>query len=169
MYKKLFQPHDYLAILTAALIIDMIVLFRVVLRQIQFHSLNQWYKQFGLSAILADVLSIVIGIILARFIYPYLFHQYSLSLFIIVTCFIQLGHDLLFSFLLSFIPKGKSNIIDVFKDYVKEVGPTILVADSAMMIFTILLANQLVNWSFNSNLILLIVSLYILPYLLHSI
>lgn len=172
MFKPLIgcnNIQDYLSILTAALIIDIIVLLRIVFGQIRFHSLNQWYKKFSIFAILADVLSILIGIIITRFIYPYIFNQYSLLLFLLLTCFVQLGHDLLFSFLLSFIPRGKSEILDVFKSYVKEVGPKILLADSAMMIFTILLANQLVNLSTNSNIILLIISLYVLPYILYSI
>jgi hypothetical protein len=161
--------QDYLPILTAALIIDMVVLLRVVFRQIHFNSLDQWYKRFGIFAIIADVLSIMIGIIIARYVYPYLFNEYSLLLFILLTCFVQLGHDLLFSFILSFVPIGKSEIIDVFKKYIKEVGSTILLADSAMMIFTILLSNQLVNWSTNANIILLIIAIYILPYILYSI
>ena len=66
---------DYLPIITAALIVDMIVLSRVVSGYINIKSLNQWYNKFGLFAIIADVLSIVIGIILARFIYPFIFYN----------------------------------------------------------------------------------------------
>lgn len=169
MKTNILHTLNYLPILNAALIIDMIVLLRIVFGQIRYHSLNQWYKKFGIFAILADVLSIMIGIIITKFIYPYIFDHYSLLLFMLLTCIVQLGHDLLFSLLLYFIPRGKSEIMDIFKNYIKEVGSIILFADSAMMIFTILLANQLIHWNMNTNIILLIISLYILPYILYSI
>jgi hypothetical protein len=60
-------------------------------------------------------------------------------------------------------------MLDVFKDYGDEVGATILLIDAAMMISTVLLASWFVGFSQNANIILLIVALYILPYLLYSI
>jgi hypothetical protein len=57
----------------------------------------------------------------------------------------------------------------VFKDYGKEVGGAILLADSTMMVSTILLGSFLATLSTNSVIIVLIVSAYILPYLLYSI
>jgi uncharacterized protein YacL len=88
--------NDYLPIITAALIVDMVILFRIIFGHIKIKSLNEWYNKFGLLAVVADVLSIVIGIILARFIYPFLFTEYSLIFFLILICFIQVTHDLLF-------------------------------------------------------------------------
>jgi len=57
----------------------------------------------------------------------------------------------------------------VFKDYAQEVKGLILLVDGLMMISTVLMASYLKSLSFNSNLIILIASLYILPYLLYSI
>ena len=68
--------NDYLPIITAALIVDMVILFRIVFGYIKIKSLNEWYNKFGLLGVVADVLSIVIGIIIARFIYPFLFTEY---------------------------------------------------------------------------------------------
>ena len=161
--------NDYLPILTAALIVDMIVLFRIVTGKINIISLNQWYNKFGLGAVIADVLSIVIGIILARFLYPFFFSEYSLIKFILLTCAVQITHDISFAVMFNIFPRNSSAILDVFKDYAKEVGFTILVADAIMMISTILLGSYLASLNTNSVIIILIISLYILPYLLYSI
>jgi len=160
---------DYLPIITAALIIDMIVLFRMVFGYINIKSLDTWYNRFGLLAVIADVLSIVIGIIISRFLYPFFFKEYSLFLFLILICIVQVTHDLSFAFFFNSISKGKSDILDVFKDYVKEVGATILFADALMMVSTIILASYIATFKTNNIIILLIVSLYILPYLVYSI
>lgn len=156
-------------ILIAALLVDMVVLVRVVFGSIHIKSLNNWYKQFGVLAVAADVLSIVIGIILARFLFPFFFKTYSLIPFLLLTCVVQLLHDVSFYFFFTSVPRNFSAILDVFKDYAKEVGGLILLVDGLMMISTVLIATYLKSLSFNTNIIILIVSMYILPYLLYSI
>jgi hypothetical protein len=166
---KFDEVGDYLPIISAALIIDMIVLLRIVFGYINIRSLNEWYNRFGLLAVIADVLSIVIGIIIARFLYSFIFKEYSLILFLLLTVFVQIIHDLSFAALFNSIPRNKSSILDVFKDYAKEVGVTILFADALMMISTILLGSYLATLKPNNNIIIFIISLYILPYLLYSV
>lgn len=161
--------RDYLPLITAALIVDMTILVAVVFGYIQSKYLNEWYNKFGLLAVIADVLSIVIVIILARYLYPFLFTKYSLLFFLVLICFLQVTHDSLFYLFFQSIPRNKSDILDVFKDYATELGYKILVADAMMMISTILLGSYLATMKTNSNIIILIVSLYILPYLLYSI
>jgi hypothetical protein len=161
--------RDYLPILTAALLVDMVVIIQVVFGAIRFKSLNAWYNQFGFLAVLADVLSIAIGIIIARFVYPFVFQQYTLFAFLALTVAVQMTHDILFSQLVAAIPRKASAIIDIFKEYATEVGPQILLADASMMVGTILLAGYLASFSLNTQIIVLIVAAYILPYLLYSI
>lgn len=161
--------NDYLPIITSALIVDMTILLQIIFGYIKIDSLNNWYKKFGFLAVVADVLSIVIGIIIARFIYPYIFKEYSLITFLFLTCIVQLTHDIIFSKIFYSVPIGKSKILDIFKDYANEVGTKILLADSLMMISTIILASYLANYDTNINIVILIVSFYILPYLLYSI
>jgi hypothetical protein len=160
---------DYLPIITAALIVDMVIIFSMDLGYTRVASLTAWYESFGGLAVLADVLSITIGVILARFAYTTVFSKYSLPVFLAVTCAVQVTHDLLFTGVIYGIPRGNSRMLDVFKDYGDEVGATILLIDAAMMISTVLLASWFAGFSQNYQTILLIVALYILPYLLYSI
>jgi hypothetical protein len=160
---------DYFPIIIAGLIVDMFVLCLVLVGYINVKSLNQWYNNFQLLAVVADVFSIVIGIIIARFIYSFFFKSYSLMTFLILVCGVQLVHDLLFAAFFNGVPRNKSKILDIFKDYAKEVGFKILGVDALMMIGTVLLGSYLATWSFNSMIILSIVCMYILPYLLYSI
>ena len=67
---KFSNTSDYLPILNGAIIADLIVLF-IVYYTPYFNSffLKKWYESYRLSAVIADVLILVIGIILARFIF----------------------------------------------------------------------------------------------------
>ena len=160
---------DYLPLLNGAIITDLIVIGRVVFGLLKSKTLIAWYNLYGLSGILADVLSLMIGIIIAAFIYPFIFKKFGLLNFIIIAVIVQVCHDLLFAAFFKNVRRGSSRILDTFKDYANELGFKILIADALMIISTILLATLFTNLSTNANIIILIVSLYLVPYFLYSI
>lgn len=162
------DTSDYLPMLNAVLITDLIVIAFLLMGFIQSKVLKAWYTNFNLSAVIADILIIFIGILIARFLYPYIFAQYSLWKFIGLAVVIQIIHDILFYLLAKSVPRGQSKIMDVFKDYGKEKGSGAIMADSTMMITAILIASFLKEKSLNTNLITLVVSVYIVPYMIYS-
>jgi hypothetical protein len=166
---KFSNIQDYLSIFTSALIVDLFVIFLSIIGFIKSKTLKEWYHKYQVSAVIADVLSIFIGIISARIIYSIFFKEYNLLYFIIVAVLFQLFHDLCFALFFNSIPRGKSKILDTFKDYANELGPTILLADASMIIGTIILAGILSNFDFNINLFVMIISLYIMPYFLYTV
>ena len=80
--------------------------------------------------------------------------------------FIQIIHDLLFGYFIFF--KSQSPILTIFKLYAKENGFYIILADSLMIISSILLMTCLKKFSLNVKLFTLILALYILTFLLYS-
>jgi hypothetical protein len=161
--------NDYLPILNGAILTDMFVLLLVIFGFIKSKSLKKWYNLFNLSAFIADVLSIVIGVIISRYLYPLIFDKYDLFNFLFLTVIVQLTHDLLFSKFFYSVPRGNSLMLDVFKDYGNELGGKILLADASMMISTIILGGIFASYSTNFNIIFLISLMYIAQYLLYSI
>lgn len=163
------DTYDYFPIITAAMITDMIVILLLKNRAFKSITLEKWYSTYGFSAGLADVLSIVIVIIVARFLYFKIFTKENLLYFIGLTVLVQLVHDVLFYFLFKSIPRGVSKMMDSFKDYANENGAIILMADSLMMISTILLATYFTSFNVNTNIILFIVALYLIVYFIYSV
>ncbi len=161
---------DYLPILNGVIFTDLIVIALLIGGVIKSKVLQDWYRDLSLSAVIADVLILVLGIILARFLYPYVFgKQYSLLKFILLAVLIQITHDTLFYLLCTSVKRGKSRILDVFKDYGKEKGAGAIVADSLMMISSILIASYLKGCSLNANLIKLIIGVYLVPYMIYTV
>ena len=157
---------DYLPILNGCLNADLIVIV------LTFHNafgskLKKWYTTFQLNAVIADTLILMIGIILARYFYYYIFSEYSIIKFTGLAILIQIIHDLLFAFFFTSLPRGYHYMFDFFKDYAKEVGFKAVLGDSAMMAIACLLSSYLACFSMNINIIGLIVSLYYIPYLLN--
>ena len=160
--------NDYLPLLNAVLITDLFVIFLLNTRIINSQVLRQWYSQYNLSAVIADVLIILIVLIITRAIYYYVFDSFSIVKFIILSVILQITHDILFYVFFSNIPRGVNKMIDTFKDYANEVSYKAILGDSGMMIMSCLIASYLGNKNTNTNIIVLISFLYLLPYLLYN-
>jgi len=167
------NTYDLLYILVAVLFVDVFVIFLVRFApEIFGQSLNRWYDLFGLNAVIADVLIIVIGFVIARYIYTawvkpkYGEGKWSPLQFTGVAVVVQLIHDLAFYFgIITQVPRGANMMIDVFKDY-SEGGAKILAGDAAMMVGSSLLAMGLKSQPVHIVAAFSLVVSYILPYVL---
>jgi hypothetical protein len=160
--------NDYLPLFNSVLITDLFVILLLNMRVIKSQVLRQWYSQYNLSAVIADVLIILIGLIITRAIYYYVFESFSIFKFIILAVAVQVTHDVLFYIFFSNIPRGVNKMLDTFKDYANDVSYKAILADSGMMIMSCLIASYLANKNTNINIIVLISFLYLLPYLLYN-
>jgi hypothetical protein len=160
--------NDYLPLLNAVLLTDLFVILLLNIGVISSKVLQKWYSQYNLSAVIADVLIILIVLIITRAIYYKIFNDFSILNFIILAVILQITHDILFYIFFSNIPRGVNKMLDTFKDYANEMSYKAIIADSGMMIMSSLIAFYFVNQNINTNIIVLVSSLYVLPYLLYN-
>ena len=160
--------NDYLPLFNAVLITDLFVIFLLNARVIKSQVLKQWYSQYNLSAVIADVLIILIGLIITRAIYYYVFETFSILKFTILAVIVQIAHDILFYVFFTNIPRGVNKMLDTFKDYANDVSYKAILADSGMMIMACLIGSYLANKNTNTNIIGLVSFVYLLPYLLYN-
>ena len=159
---------NFLSLLNAALATDLIVISLALAGYLNGKALTLWYKKFGLGAVIADVLILVIGFIISYYIYTYFFKKDNILLFLTIVIIVQLIHDSLFALFINNY-KGKSDILNVFKMYIKEINYRILIVDAMMLVSTVLLEKVFSSINQTNNIISLIVLVYITPYLLFSI
>ena len=159
--------NDYLPILNGCINADLIVLFLLFHGIFNSVYLKKWYKKYQLSAVIADVLILFIGIILARFFYKYIFNEFSIWKFTFLAVCIQIIHDILFYLFFTNLPVGYNAMLDFFKNYAKEVGIGAILGDTFMMVITCLLSSYFATLSLNANIITLVISLYFFPYMIN--
>ena len=97
------DSQDLAFIGTAAVFVEFIVLFLTKYAgpnpTVGTMALNDWYERFGIFAVAADILSAIIGIIGARFLYTYFFKSvmdWSPLYFILCVVLFQVFHDIFF-------------------------------------------------------------------------
>jgi hypothetical protein len=161
--------NDYLPIINGCVNADLIILFLLYHGVFRAYYLKKWYKKYQLSATIADVLILVIGIILARFFYKYFFESFNIWKFTGLAVIIQIIHDFLFYWFFKSVPIGYNAMLDFFKEYAREVGVGAILGDSLMMILACLMSSHFATYSFNGNVILLIIFLYFVPYMINYI
>ena len=160
---------DLYYILCAIVIVDLVVIYIARNTNLLGNQINVWYNNFGLSAVILDVLIIMIGFIITRYIFKYSKIRFSPTTFIIIALVVQIIHDiLLYELVIKPTPVGSNQVIDVYKKYATENGINIIVADSAMVLASAVLAMYLKGKEMHETSTLLIIGLYSIPYLLYQ-
>jgi hypothetical protein len=129
---------DWFYLIVAVIVVDLVVILlaRYPGRQPYFKvgALNDWYDRFGAVAVLGDLLSLLIGLAGARYIYTLAGFSTPL-MFVAAILIFQAIHDIFFYVaVIRPLPKGANGMIDVFKTYADENGAKILVADALMLL-----------------------------------
>ncbi len=162
------NTRDYLPLLNGVLFTDLFVILLSNARVIDSRVLRKWYEEYNLSAVIADILIILIGLIIVRALYYRIFTQFSIFKFIALALIVQFTHDMLFYAFFKSVPRGMNRMLDTFKDYAGEVSYKAVLADGGMMVMAALVASYLAGLTLNANIIVLIILLYLLPYLLYN-
>ena len=174
---KIFEFRDVTHIpyfLAAILLVDVVTIFltRYFPEKVGGESLNDWYDKFGLEGVIADILIILIGFILAQYVYStYVAPTYGWNplLFIAILVGIQLVHDVAFYHgIIKQIPAGMNDMMDTYKKYAQENGATILLGDAFMMIGSAALALGLEVMQPFAAVAATVLGAYSLPYILNT-
>lgn len=170
---------DLWYIFVAVTVIDLIVLFLTKFFPDGLGlNLNRWYSKFGLDAVLADILIIVVGFLIARYVYtiyfsgqatPNLPSPFKPAVFIAILVGVQAIHDFLFYLgVIKPIPRGHNGMIDLFKDYAEGAGGKIIVGDAAMMVGSAVIAMLLKDAPAHITASLGVLAAYAIPYILYT-
>jgi hypothetical protein len=159
------DKFEYVPILTANIYADLFIIF-VAFSKIYFNikSLEGWYKKYRLSAMIADILIGVLYILLGRYLVYTSGVEVGLTAFAAICVSIQVVFDFVFYMFFSIIPRGSNNMLDFFKVYANEAGTGALLGDSFLVIMAVILSAFLNQSSYDTNIVLLIMGVYLAPY-----
>ncbi len=167
------EIKDWLYIFIGIIVTELILLFLVRYFPDFFGKMiNVWYNRFKLSAVIADVFILAIGIGISRYVYTefiYPKHDWNPLYFTGTTVFVQVLHDLLFYIgVVQQVPKGSNAMIDVMKEYASGAGARAVVADSVLMISSVGIAMIAKGMELHSAVFLGLLALYGIPYILET-
>ena len=162
------NKFEYLPIITANIYADLFIIFATFTRvYYKILTLEDWYKKYRLSAMIADILIGVLYILLGRYLVYTLKLNVGLTVFAFLCVVIQVIFDFLFYLFFTLAPLGSNNMLDFFKGYAKEAGVNALFGDSVLVILAVVISALLNARSFDTNIVFLILSIYLTPYFIY--
>ena len=172
----MIEQLTFLHFLTATALIEVFMLYLFKFTKQSSPVINNWYDNLGWSAIILDVLSILIGFYIAKFLFNYLLEYNYLSKqnefikFMVILLSVQILHDFLFYFLvIKPTPLGVNRVIDEFKEYAKFYQTKAVVADSLIYLSITPILYYYIQYQSNSvNTFITLVCFYLTSYLLHQ-
>lgn len=173
MFKNISDYQDlsnYLPIFLSALIVYMLsIVFISYFDKKKKQELKEFYNSFNIGVIFTDLLLIIININRVRFIYPFIFKEYSLITFLLTSGIIQIIYDLLLSDLYNLIPKNSSLYLSFLNEDKKVLKLPVVLTNVITNVSGIFFASYLATFSITSNINLLLSLLSIIPYLIYFI
>jgi hypothetical protein len=162
------NKFEYIPIITANIYADLFIIFIAFSKiYIKIKSLEGWYKKYRLSAMIADILIGVLYILLGRYLVYKSGQNIGLTAFASICVFIQVIFDFLFYIFFTIVPKGSNDMLDFFKGYAKEAGAGALLGDSVLVIMAVIISALLNQTSYDTNIVFLIMSIYLTPYFIY--
>ena len=162
------NKFEYIPIITANIYADLFIIFITFAKiYVNIKSLDGWYKKYRLSAMIADILIGVLYMLLGRYLVYKMRLNLGLTAFTALCVAIQIFFDFLFFIFFTIIPKGSNDMLDFFKVYSKEIGASALLGDSFLVILAVIISALLNQSSYDTNIVLLILSIYLAPYFIY--
>lgn len=162
------NKFEYVPILTANIYADLFIIFLTFTRlYYKSLTLEGWYKKYRLSAMISDILIGVLYMLMGRYIVYATNLKVGLTAFAALCVAIQVFFDYLFYLFFTIMPLGSNHMLDFFKGYAKEVGINALFGDSVLVIFAVIISALLNTKSYDTNIVFLILSIYLTPYFIY--
>jgi hypothetical protein len=174
----MIESLTFIHFFTATCLVELLMI--TVFRKVKgpgekWKSINRWYTNLRWTAVILDVLSLLIGFYISKFIYLYLVDKQiitkenELLKFLGIVLCVQIIHDFLFYFLvIQKSNKGESLVMDEFIDYSEKVGINAVIGDSIMYILATPILFYLSKIDQDKNTFASILSLYFIGYLIHQ-
>jgi uncharacterized protein YacL len=165
------DKFEYVPILTANIFADLLIIWITFSKVLgggkSWQILTKWYKKYRLSAMMADILIGVIYLLIARQLVYYMNMDISLFGFGVLAVIIQIVCDMFFYLVFTIIPKNHNDMLDLFKDWAAYAKLDALWGDSILVLVGVVLSSYLNTLSFDTNIFILIFSMYIIPYIIY--
>ena len=166
------DKFEYVPILTANIFADLLIIWITFSKVLgggkSWQILTKWYKKYRLSAMMADILIGVIYLLIARQVVDYMNMDITLFGFGVLAVIIQIVCDMFFYLVFTIIPKNHNDMLDLFKEWARFAKLDALWGDSILVIVGVIVSAFLNAQSFDFNMIVLILSCYLIPYIIYK-
>lgn len=165
---KLTNDENFLPIINGCINASLLVIFLCVYNFVS-SNLKNWYKLFQFTAFIFDVTTLLLILIIAKYLYHELFSKFNLVYFVFTAIFVQIVYSFLYYVLINNYWL-KNDIFLFHKNYINDVG---IFHYFLFNIFIIIMATLLSVYycliNDNLNIVNIIASMYFYAFMVNEI
>ena len=167
-----YKSSDYLPILNGCINSELTVMYiaycTLYLTIGNVDALKLWHEKYTFTLSLWSITTMMIVLVLTRFCYTLIFDKFTIYKFTILSVIIQIVYNLIYY--LMFYNKISSvfklfNYLDVNS---QDIAYQTLTESISLIVLASIFSSNFATYTLNSNLVLLIVSVYFIPFFIYN-
>lgn len=144
-----------------------ILIFRLTKSKLSVTVINDWYDNLKWTAIILDILIVMIGFYLNIFVCNK-FKIKNYYLVLLSQLIIQIIHDFIFALVVNKSINKNNKVMDEFKKYIAKVNINAIIGDSWMYMIGVPLLFKSINLKYDTLIFSILLGFYIIGYMLYQ-
>jgi hypothetical protein len=167
-----YNISDYLPILNGCINSELTVMYvaycTLYLTIGNVDALKLWHEKYTFTLSVWSIITMMLVLVVTRFFYTILFNEFTIYKFTVLSVIVQIVYNLLY-YLLFY--HRMSNVFKVF-NYLdvnsEDLTYRTLTESISLIVLASILSSNFATYTLNSNLVLLIVSVYFIPFFIYN-
>jgi hypothetical protein len=167
-----YKVSDYLPILNGCINSELTVMYiaycTLYLTIGNVDALKLWHEKYTFTLSVWSIVTMMLVLVVTRFFYTILFNEFTIYKFTVLSVIIQIAYNLLYYLL--FYHK-MSNVFKVF-NYLdvnsEDLTYRTLTESISLIVLASIFSSNFATYTLNSNLVLLIISIYFIPFFIYN-
>ena len=167
-----YNLSDYLPILNGCINSELTVMYiaycTLYLTIGNVDALKLWHEKYTFTLSVWSIITMMLVLVITRFFYTILFNEFTIYKFTVLSVIVQIAYNLLY-YLLFY--HRISNIFKVF-NYLdvnsEDLTYRTLTESISLIVLASILSSNFATYTVNSNIVLLIVSVYFIPFFIYN-
>jgi hypothetical protein len=167
-----YKISDYLPILNGCINSELTVMYiaycTLILTIGNTDALKIWHEKYTFTLSIWSITTMMTIIVLTRLFYTMLFNEFTIYKFTILSVIIQAVYNLLYYLLFYHKMSNEYKVFNYLDVNSKDVTYRTLTESITLIILACIFSSNFATYTVNSNLILLIVSVYFIPFFIYN-
>lgn len=167
-----YKVSDYLPILNGCINSELTVMYiaycTLYLTIGNVDALKLWHEKYTFTLSVWSIITMMLVLVVTRFFYTIMFNEFTIYKFTVLSVIVQMGYNLLYYLLFYHRMSDVFKIFNYLDVNSEDLTYRTLTESISLIVLASILSSNFATYTLNSNLVLLIVSVYFIPFFIYN-
>jgi hypothetical protein len=131
-------------------------------------ALKLWHEKYTFTLSVWSIITMMLVLVITRFFYTIIFNEFTIYKFTILSVIVQIGYNLLYYSLFYHRINDFFKVFNYLDVNSEDLTYRTLTESISLIVLASILSSNFATYTLNSNLVLLIVSVYFIPFFIYN-